>query len=153
MLFGPAPLPDAAAVRARARPALAARFPDASTRRDLLRIELGASVAATLEVCFLHRALRELLPPPHVVQDAALAAADAAIGEGGVLDPVRAVAPCVAALTVAAPREPAVRAAELASRSVAKLAEAARTEPVRSWVLGDLDEVLEPTYFSHAPPR
>lgn len=153
MLSGPAPLPDAAAVRARVRPTLAARFPDASTRRELLRIELGASVAATLEVCFLHRELRELLPPPHLIEEAALAAADAAIGEGGVLDPSRAIGPCVEILSSVAPRDAASRAAELASRSVAKLAEASRAEPVRAWVVGDLDEVLEPTYFTHAPPR
>ncbi len=152
-LHGPALVPDAPSMRLRVRPVLAALFPDASTRLDLLRIELGASIAATLEMSFTHRGFREHLPPEHVLLEAALAGATAAIDVGGSLHPARAEAACVAVLEAHAPLASARQAAELGARSVVKLSEAAAREPVREWAVGDLDEVVEPTCFTHGPPR
>jgi hypothetical protein len=152
VLQGPALAPDAAFVRAQLRPELATQFLDASSRRDLLRLELGASIAATMEVSFTHRDFREELPPRHVLFAAALASADAAISPDG----LRAERAAPAGLEVLASRctqQAASRAAELGARSVGKLAEAALREPVRAWAVGDLDEIVEPTYFTHGAPR
>jgi hypothetical protein len=152
-LEGAATLPTASFVRARVRAELAAPFVGGGTRRDLLRIELGASIAATLEVVVASEEPRDLVPPTYVLATIARRAADAAV-ETGHIEPDRALPAMRAGLDGLVPPATLSRAAELAGRSVEKLREAAERAPARAWAVGPLDEpITTRTHFTHGPPR
>lgn len=127
------------------------------TRRDLLRLELGASLGATMSAWFQARAFREELPRRALLRQAALAGADAAIAEEGTLQPVRARDAIATVLSNATGEEtttPSIRgASEIATKSVAKLAEASERMPIREWARGPLDESMPDWMFVHGPKR
>lgn len=152
-LEGPVALPVPAAVRATVRETLAAPFSAGGTRRDLLVIELGASIAATLEVALAHTDYREIIPPRYVVLEIARAAAQAAIAAGKI-EPTRAAASLRTSLASVLSDAVAARVVDLATRSAEKLAESATRPPMRLWATGPLDEPITPSsYFTHGPPR
>lgn len=152
-LSGPSSVATPVHARAEIRPLVLDRIAHPKTRRHLVKIELAASVAATLQASFTHRGLREELPPRRALISAGLHAADAALGPEGRLDAARAKARLAEVLAPWASADAVARAADLGSRSVAKLAESSERPPVRDWARGDLDAAMEPWMFTQGPRR